>query len=237
MTNQITTGNVDSRQAGQAVAQQMNAIFDTLKNFYTQYYLVIKSEKQELQMMRQWAAELMRSGVSEDMLRIGMARAKSHAVEDRFCKWPSVSDFIIWCHGLPEPKSAYIEAIRNCHNMKNWEPTHAAVALVFEVINVKDFMRLDEKLAQSEYLRAYSKVSARVLTGELLEYSKPKEIKSIECKQSEESKELGVQSLVKIKAEIQCSTKKQHNKNHISKEDLEIKKAEMIRKLKNLKRG
>lgn len=84
MTNQITTGNVDARQAGQAVAQQMNAIFDTLKNFYTQYYLVIKSEKQELQMMRQWAAELMRSGVSEDMLRIGMARAKSHARGGQF---------------------------------------------------------------------------------------------------------------------------------------------------------
>lgn len=203
--NQITTGEqYDKRAASNAMEKTIETVFSTLKTFYTQYYLSIRSDKQEVHAMRQWAAELLRAKVSEDMLRKGMSRAKAHALEDKFCKWPSIGDFTAWCHGIPSPESAYLETARNCHNLEEWGPTHPIVALAgqgvtFSAIRFSE----DKKTYKAEYIRIYCEMCLRVCDGEELTYTKPEKPKILEQKpQTEQEKAENLEALAELKAMI-----------------------------------
>lgn len=107
------------------------------------------------------------------------------------------------------------------------------MALVFKTINPKDFLKLDDKAARAEYLRAYGKVCARVLQGEKLEYTKPEQPKRIEYEPTEQGKERGNQCLSEIRLALNDG-KPTSKPKQLSAEELEIRKAEMVRKLKEL---
>lgn len=185
---------------GAAMAKAIADVFQTLRAYYPKYSLVMKTGDQELAMMGEWGKALMLAKVNQEMLKSGIARAKTYAAEDKFCNWPAVSDFIAWCYGLPEADDAYREAMNHYHDLTSWTPSHPAVALVFELINRNDLRRMDDKQAKAEYTRAYGKIRARALTGEKLEYTKPEPVQRIEYSQTPESKEQGKQSLSSIKA-------------------------------------
>lgn len=185
---------------GAAMAKAIADVFQTLRAYYPKYSLVMKTGDQELSMMGEWGKALMLAKVNQEMLKSGINRAKTYAAEDKFCNWPAVSDFIAWCYGMPEPEDAYNEAAQHCHDLTQWEPSHPAVALVFELINRNDFRNSNEKHGKADYVRAYGKIRARVLTGEQLQYTKPEAPKRIEYSRTPESKEQGKQSLSSIKA-------------------------------------
>lgn len=184
---------------GAAMAKAIADIFQTLRAYYPKCSLVMKTADQELAMMGEWGKALMLAKVDQGMLKSGIERAKTYAAEDKFCNWPAVSDFIAWCYGLPEPEDAYREASRNCHDMTRWDPSHPAVALVFELIVRADWRKLDEKQAKADYIRAYGKIRSKVLTGEQLQYIKPEAPKRIEYSRTPETKQQGKQSLSKLK--------------------------------------
>ena len=184
----------ENPQAVSAMVNQMSKLFMTLKTHYTQYFMVIKSGDHEASMMKQWAADLVRSGVDREMLIAGIARAKSYASEDKFCKWPSVSDFISWCHKLPPAESAYTEACKNAHNIYEWVPIHPAVYLAGQEVTWYEFKNNNnERVVRSAFFKAYSEICARVIAGEVLEYEKPIQIerKRITKEEDRELKEIG----------------------------------------------
>ena len=113
----------------EALGNKTRQVFSVLKSHYTQYGFVIKDDKQEASMLQHWAKALLVGKVDEEMLRIGLEKAKAHSIEDSFCKWPSIGNFISWCHGIPSPEAAYFETIRYCHDLTEWNPTHPIVAL------------------------------------------------------------------------------------------------------------
>lgn len=198
----------DNRSKGAAMAEEITKLFQALRASYPRYGMVMKTEKQELGMMREWGVALAKAGINREMLGAGVARSRSYAMEDKFCYWPSIGEFITWCHGLPDANDAYMETVRKMHSMEEWEPSHPAVALVFEVINLHDFKKMDAKQARGEYVRAYGKVSARVLQGEVLEYAKPEQIKRIESVQTPEKRESGLKSLSELKTMLGTEEKK-----------------------------
>ena len=184
------------------VSEAMDDIFDILKGFYTGYGTVLKTPSIETAIRQQWIYELNGSGVDEEMLRTGMSRAKAHSLEDKFCKWPSIMDFISWCHGIPSPEAAYYETARNCHDLTEWEPTHPIVALAGrEVTFVAIRHSEDKKLHKTEYIRVFCELLSRVLDGEVFEYRKKEKPLAIESKpKSEEELARGRQKLEELKA-------------------------------------
>lgn len=215
---------------GAAMAKAIADVFQTLRAYYPKYSLVMKTGDQELAMMGEWGKALMLAKVNQEMLKSGIERAKTYAAEDKFCNWPSIGDFIAWCHELPEAEDAYREASKNCHDLTQWEPSHPAVALVFEIIAREDFRRSDEKQAKADYIRAYGKIRARVLTGEHLQYEKPEAPKRIEYSRTPEKTEQGKQSLSKLKTMLGNDEAKSDKPEHTPIENIEEKRAAALAK-------
>ena len=219
-----------NKTKGEAMAKAITYVFQTLRAYYPKYSLVMKTGDQELSMMGEWGKALVLAKVNQEMLKDGIARAKTYAAEDKFCNWPAVSDFIAWCYGLPEAEDAYREASKNCHDMTRWEPSHPAVALVFELIVRTDWRKLDDKQAKADYIRAYGKIRARVLTGEHLQYEKPEAPKRIEYSRTPEKTEQGKQSLSKLKTMLGNDEVKSDKPEHTSIENIEEKRAAALAK-------
>lgn len=159
--------------AREALGNKTRQVFSVLKAHYTQYGFVIKDDKQEASMLQHWAKALLVGKVNEEMLRIGLEKAKAYSIEDSFCKWPSIGNFISWCHGIPSPEAAYFETIRYCHDLTEWNPTHAIVALAGRHTGFNDIRNSEnQKHYKTEYIRVYCELLVRVLGGEAFTYQK-----------------------------------------------------------------
>lgn len=220
-----------NKTKGEAMARAITYVFQTLRAYYPKYGMVMKNSDQELAMMGEWGKALVLAKINQEMLKSGIERAKYYAAEDRFCNWPAVSDFIAWCYGLPEPKDAYREAVANCHDMTSWEPSHPAVALVFELINRNEFRLSDERRAWSDYVAAYGKIRAKVLNGEQLQYAKPEPVQRIAHVRTPENVENGKRELRELRAMLGDISAKEQNPND-DIHDMEKLKLEALRKAK-----
>lgn len=188
----------------EALGNKTRQVFSVLKVHYTQYHFVIKDDKQEAAMLQHWAKALLVGKVTEEMLRKGLEKAKANSIENSFCKWPSLTDFISWCHGMPSPEAAYMETARKCHDLTEWEPTHPIVALAGrEVTFVAIRHNEDKKAYKAEYIRIYCELCLRVCNGETLTYTKPEKPKMLEQKpQTEREKAENLEALAELKAMI-----------------------------------
>ncbi|AFM54884.1 hypothetical protein B621_gp38 [Marinomonas phage P12026] len=193
-----------NRAKGAAMAEAITEIFQTLRAYYPKCNIVMKTEKQELSMMREWGVALAKANIDREMLKNGIERAKSYAAEDSFCNWPSLGNFISWCHGIPSPEAAYMETARKCHDLTEWEPTHPIVALAGrEVTFVAIRHNEDKKAYKAEYIRIYCELCLRVCNGETLTYTKPEKPKMLEQKpQTEREKAENLEALAELKAMI-----------------------------------
>lgn len=157
----------------EALGNKTRQLFSVLKAHYTQYHFVIKDDKQEAAMLQHWAKALLVGKVSEEMLRKGLEKAKANSIENSFYKWPNLSNFIAWCHGIPSPESAYFETAKNCHDLTEWEPTHPIVGLAGSHTGFYDIRNSDnQKYYKAEYIRFYCELLVRVMGGEELTYTK-----------------------------------------------------------------
>lgn len=162
-----------SKARGAAMAGAISGVFQTLRAYYPKNSLVMKTSEQELAMMREWGRALVTAKVNQEMLRSGIERAKSYAAEDRFCNWPSLIDFISWCHGIPSPEAAWFETLKKCHDLTEWQPTHAIVALAGRQVGFFDIHNSDNKKHyKTEYVRVYAEMIVRACAGESFEYKK-----------------------------------------------------------------
>lgn len=186
-TNQLVTGmkgkSISSMSSGEgggregaseAVVNEMllkvNEIFNILKAFYTQHRVALGSPETETSIREQWAYELAKSGITEDMLEKGMSRAKTHSNEDKWSRWPSISNFVSWCFSLPTPEQAYKEACDNSRNLAQWLPSHPAVALAGRDVTWFTLNNLEQSKSEPRYRIAYTALCERVMAGEVLSY-------------------------------------------------------------------
>ncbi len=171
--NEITQGqNLDAEKQYQIICNTINDIFKALKAYYTSYGVVMKTQDLEVSIREQWVYEIVKSNINDDMLVIGVSRAKAHASEDKFCKWPSIGDFISWCYELPTPENAYYEAASNCHDLTIWDPSHPIVALAGQGNWFDIRTERNPREIKSAYCKRYNALFARVIAGEKFEYEK-----------------------------------------------------------------
>lgn len=224
-----STQNKISMETAQYMSSAMDDIFDILKGFYTGYGAVLKTTSVETAIRQQWIYELIGSKVNEDMLRTGMSRAKAHSLEDKFCKWPSIMDFISWCHGIPSPDGAYFETKRNCHDLAEWEPSHAIVALAGKHVGFHQILNSDnEKHFKTEYIRFFCELISRVLAGETFIYTKLEKPVAIEEKKlTPEEITRNRAKLSELIDSIPGSEAKKEEPRLMSEEDKQKRMAEM----------
>jgi hypothetical protein len=149
---------------------KVNEIFNILKAFYTQHRVALGSSETETSIREQWAYELAKSGITEDMLEKGMSRAKTHSNEDKWTRWPSISNFVSWCFSLPTPEQAYKEACDNSRNLAQWSPSHPAVGLAGRDVTWFTLNNLEQSKSEPRYRIAYTALCERVMSGEALSY-------------------------------------------------------------------
>lgn len=227
----MKTGNWGSMDMDTAkyMSAAMDDIFDILKGFYTGYGAVLKTSSVETAIRQQWIYELISSKVDEEMLRKGMSRAKAHSLEDKFCKWPSIMDFISWCHGIPAPEAAYFETLRNSHDLTVWEPSHPIVALAGKRTGLSDLRNNEnQKHYKNEYIRVYCEMLSRVLEGEEFTYKKlEKPLAITEKKLTDEDIARNKEHLSKLMAMVAEDDKKKKEIPTMTKEQIDARKEQV----------
>ena len=191
-----------SQDAQAAMTKTIDKLFGTLKAFYTNHGASLKSPEIEGQIKTQWVRELLKAKITGEMLRMGTARAKRYATEDKYTKWPVVAEFIMWCHGLPSVDEAYREAVDHSHDIVNWRPTHPAVYAAGKRVSWHKLRRSDTQAGQNAYRKAYMEIAARVVAGEKVEADKPQMIEQKKLTENEkaELKQLGRANIGALKA-------------------------------------
>lgn len=234
--NEITKNQyqeADIEKQCQRIGDTINDIFNVLKAYYTSYSTVLKTHDLEVSIREQWVYEIIKSKINDDMLLIGVGRAKAHASEDKFCKWPSIGDFISWCYELPTPENAYYEAASNCHDLTIWNPSHPIVALAGQGSWFDIRTERNPREVKSSYCKRYNALFARVIAGEKFEYEK---LALIENNPPREKTDREIcyahEQIEEVKKII--GSKGESNSINRSEEIFEEKKEKLIRDAKNL---